>query len=261
MDDSGTRHPDHNPTLPAHGRDWFALGGILIDEADEIGAKEQIEIFRARWPQLRGRPLHSSEIRARTENFRWLQAEGEAVRSRFLSELGALLHALPVVGMACVVNRPGYNARYREVHGRQLWSLCRTAFIISVERAAKFAMSKDAKLRVYPERCTKESDNMLKRYYNELRTSGPPFNPQRSAKYDPATIEALKSTLYEFRPKSSDSPLIQIADLYLWPICIGGYDPKNRPYQAFKEHGKLIDSFCGDASREGIKYSCFDTVP
>ena len=31
MDDSGTRHPDHDPGKRAkHGFDWFALGGVLV---------------------------------------------------------------------------------------------------------------------------------------------------------------------------------------------------------------------------------------
>lgn len=260
IDDSGTRHPDHKPGLPAHGHDWFALGGVIIDDADEQVARGQIQIFRDRWPQLRDRPLHSYEIRNRVDDFRWLQAEGEAIRSRFLAELSVLLISLPVIGLACVVDRPGYSARYRERHGRDLWSLCKTAFTIAVERAAKFASSKDAKLRVYPERCTEDADRKLKGYYEELRAAAAPFDAQRSAKYEPASAETLKATLYEFRPKKNNSPLIQIADLYLWPMCVGGYDLKNRPYTLLLESGKLIDTHCRDAAQLGIKYSCFDLV-
>lgn len=259
IDDSGTRHPDHSPELPAHGHDWFALGGVIINEGDEPIARQQIHIFRDRWPQLRGRALHSSEIRARTKDFRWLQAEGESVRNRFLTELGILLRNLPVVGVACVIDRPGYNARYRAQHGRDLWSLCKTAFTISVERAAKFAACKGAKLRVYPEKCTKQADAMLRTYYDELRKTAAPFDARRSAKYSPTLPEQLKETLYEFRTKDCDSPLIQIADLYLWPMCIGGYDHKNRPYRHLYENQKLIDTLCADPTTLGIKYSCFDT--
>jgi hypothetical protein len=36
MDDSGTRHPDHDPgRRPAHGHDWFGLGGVLIEQKNE----------------------------------------------------------------------------------------------------------------------------------------------------------------------------------------------------------------------------------
>jgi hypothetical protein len=41
MDDSGTRHPDHDPGKRAkHNFDWFALGGILVKDSDEPEARE-----------------------------------------------------------------------------------------------------------------------------------------------------------------------------------------------------------------------------
>ena len=66
--------------------------------------------------------------------------------------------------------------------------------------------------------------------------------------------------MYEFRPKKGDSPLIQIADLYLWPMCIGGYDRMNRPYRELMDRGKLIDAVCDDSATQGIKYFCFENV-
>ena len=65
----------------------------------------------------------------------------------FYEDLYQLLRAAPVTGLACVIDRPGYNARYREKYGRQRWSLCKSAFTISVERAAKYARSLDCRLR------------------------------------------------------------------------------------------------------------------
>ena len=53
-----------------------------------------------------------------------------------------------LVGLACVVDRPGYDARYREKYGRRQWHLCQTAFSIVVERAAKYARDSGRKLRV-----------------------------------------------------------------------------------------------------------------
>ena len=54
--------------------------------------------------------------------------------------------------------------------------------------------------------------------------------------------------------------MLQIADLYLYPIAKGGYDPTYRPYVELMEAGRLIDAKFNEADRPllGIKYSCFD---
>jgi len=58
------------------------------------------------------------------------------------------------------------------------------------------------------------------------------------------------------------SPLVQIADLYLWPILRERYRPGGRPYRAFLEGGTLIESKLRpeDVSSLGTKYSCFEWV-
>jgi hypothetical protein len=55
---------------------------------------------------------------------------------------------------------------------------------------------------------------------------------------------------------------MQVADLCLWPICMGGYDPANRPYTLLRDCGKLIDSRLAldDMPTLGIKYSCWELV-
>jgi hypothetical protein len=42
--------------------------------------------------------------------------------------------------------------------GRHRWSLCKSAFTISVERAGKYARSLNCRLRVLSERCNKKED-------------------------------------------------------------------------------------------------------
>lgn len=167
---------------------------------------------------------------------------------------------MPVVGLACVIDRPGYNARYREKYGRQRWSLCKSAFTISVERAAKYARSQNCRLRVLPERCNKKEDDMLKGYYNDLKAIGQPFDPNTSEKYHPLTPEEFKKTLLEFHPQMKSSRMPQFADLYLWPMCMGGYNPDNRPYKRLKEDGKLIECVLPkeDWQMLATKYYCFD---
>lgn len=259
IDDSGTRHPDHAPHPARHNHDWFALGGILIDDEDIPGAELLIDEFRFGWPQMGEAPLHSWEIRGRHENFKWLGI-GNNTFDRFVSDLESLLFALPVVGLGCVIDRPGYNTRYREKYGRERWALCKTAFAVAVERATKYAILRKRKLRIYVERTDKIEDRKMKDYYHTLRGKGHWFNPDTAAKYEPISSEAYNSTLYEFRTKAKTSRLMQIADLYLWPMCMGGYEKLNRPYSRLIAAGKLIDcSLPPDkVGAQGIKYSCFD---
>jgi len=259
IDDSGTRHPDHAPHPARHNHDWFALGGILIDDEAIPDAELLIDEFRIRWPQMGEAPLHSWEIRGRHENFKWLGV-GAKTFDLFASDLESLLFALPVTGLGCVIDRPGYNARYREKYGRQRWALCKTAFAVAVERATKYAILRDRKLRIYVERTDKKEDQKMKEYYHTLRGDGHWFDPNTAGKYEPISPDDYRTTLYEFRTKAKTSKLMQIADLYLWPMCMGGYEKLNRPYSRLMGAGKFID--CGLAPEEvgtrGIKYSCFD---
>lgn len=260
MDDSGTRQPNRRAAVFQQGNpDFFALGGVLIDEASEGEARYLIGEFRARWEI--GYPLHSSEIRARSGNFRWLRGDPETT-DRFLRDLTRMLLQLPVHGLACVVDRPGYDERYRPTYGRLRWHLCRTAFSIAAERAAKEARRRDAKLRVLVERCSRDADGRLRSYYDEMRVRGCPFDPGTSHPYHPLSAAECRETLYEIRFKEKSSPLIQVADLYLYPIVRGGYDPSYRPYSELRRAARLIDNVLTDSecTECGIKYSCFQLV-
>lgn len=261
MDDSGARHPDRKPGKRAqHGYDWFALGGILVKEEDEPEARKLHGEFCKAWGIEV--PIHSVEVRGRTEGFLWLLGLSEAERNRFSEELYQFMKAAPVTGLACVIDRPGYNERYREKYGDQRWMLCKTAFNIAVERAAKFARGLDYRLRVSPERCNKAEDRLLKGYYDTLKAEGMPFAAETSDKYGPLSAEQFRTTLYEFLPKFKTSPMAQLADLYLWPLCMGGYHASNRTYQRLLGDGKLIECGLphGDWPFLATKYSCFEGV-
>ena len=84
------------------------------------------------------------------------------------------------------------------------------------------------KLRIFVETCSKTDDKISKSYYDELKAQGPWFNPGTSDKYAPVTAEIYQKVLYEFRIKQKSSRLMQIADIYLWPMCIAGYDKNSR---------------------------------
>ena len=85
---------------------------------------------------------------------------------------------------------------------------------------------------------------------------------ETSNKYGPLNGDQLTAVLYDYKSKQKTSPGIQIADLYLWPMCMGGYHPGNRPYALLTQAGKLMNVVCGNerAAELGIKYSCFDDV-
>ena len=260
IDDSGTRNPDHKPSLPKHGHDYFALGGILVKQEDETIAREMHSDFCQKWHITY--PLHSVEIRSRSKNFTWLGKLTKDQSNLFIEQLYQVLKMSPIIGIACVIDRPGYNRRYREKFGRQRWSLCKTAFTVLIERAAKYADSQACKLRVLPEKCNKSEDGILKGYYDQLKSEGMPFEQSTSSRYEPLKVDDFKELLYEFKLKEKTSPMIQLADLYLWPIAMGGYDQENQTYKRLVEDKKLIDRLYTQeqVSSLGIKYSCFELV-
>lgn len=260
LDDSGTRHPDRGTTENTATRDWFSLGGVLIAESDEAVARKMYEQFCGEWGITY--PLHSVEIRHQSGNFQWLRSLPEKDHFKFLGRLEKFLLGLPVMGLACVIDRPGYNHRYLEKYGRKRWSLCKTAFSVVVERASKWAAQYNFRVRVMAERCDPKSDKKLQEYYENLKETGGPFAKDTSAKYAPLKAGDFASILYEFRLKKKSSPLMQVADMYLWPMCMGGYHKGNHPYRSLVNAGRLVDCVCdpGRVGELGIKYSCFDLV-
>lgn len=258
LDDSGTRNPDRKIPEKFQFRDWFTLAGFITNEEDEGRIRTAHANFCDGWGIKY--PLHSYDIRAQTENYTWLKALEEREYNRFMRELGGMLLSIPVVGFGCVIDRPGYNKRYREKYGRQTWMLCQTAFAVVVERAAKYAIKNKRRLRVYVEEGDKTSDDMIRNYYKSLRTDGMPFAGDTSAKYGPLSKEQLAHTLYDLDFKAKTSPLVQVADLYAYPIARGGYDPTYFPYVQMMQYKRLIDALLPqhEIPHLGIKYSCFE---
>jgi hypothetical protein len=260
LDDSGTRNPDrHVPDEVAY-RDWFTLGGYVTLEADEGKIRTAYDKFCESWKIKY--PLRSYDIRMYARRFSWLAKTESREVNRFMQELSGMLIEIPVVGHACVIDRPGYNNRYREKYGRQTWQLCQTAFSVVCERAAKHARKHGCKLRIYVEEGDKTVDDYVRRYYAELRKSGMPFASDTSARYAPLSKQELSETLYDLDFKAKSSPMMQIADLYVYPVARGGYDAAYAPYALLREHKKLIDDHltAEEIPHLGIKYYCFDLV-
>lgn len=257
MDDSGTRHPDRNVNLDSPKPDWFALGGILVRDEDEDACRSSHAQFISRWGL--GGPLHSEEIR----NFKGCYGQfrkDKPKQDKFFADLQDFLLKLPVTGIACVIDRPGYHRRYDEIYGKEKWLLCRTAFQICVERAAKFAIKEGRKLDVYVERSDKKTDKKVGNYFQELRQGGHSFDAKNAAKYAPLGQTDFASCLYDFRLKDKKSELMQVADLYLYPMVKGGYPKTYTPFEVLRGGGKLIDAHVEDHHSCGIKYSCFEGV-
>lgn len=257
MDDSGTRHPDHQLDTNSTKADWFGLGGVLVHEDHMAACRRAYGDFCSRWPQVGDSALHSEEIRHRKKNFRWLKYESTR-EAQFLTDLQGMLTTIPVLGIACIIDRRGYHHRYHPQYGTAKWSLCRTAFSICVERACKYAQQNNCRLNVFVERSDKKTDRNIRKHFDDLKTHGQPFSRNTSSKYAPLSKNVFAETLCDFRIKTKSSVLMQIADLYLYPMCQGGYNRKYRPYTALSESGHLIDSHVLDSATEGIKYSCFE---
>lgn len=257
IDDSGVRRPDHNPKEPdPTGMDYFALGGILIAE-DAVGALIQAhDAFMAKW-QISA-PLHSTRIRGRRGAFAWLGSSGD-LGNDFLTDLEALILSLPITTIACVIDRPGYVGRYKDQY-KEPWLLCKTAFAILVERAAKFARDKDSNLEIFFEQSGQREDRAIQSYARALELEGMPFNVDASADYQGLRPDDFKSIIIG-QPKrvTKAVPMIQIADLVLYPMVKGGYDSSYRPYEKLMESGLIIDAQLAldQRANRGVKYSCF----
>jgi Protein of unknown function (DUF3800) len=258
IDDSGTRRPDRDPsTARSDGMDYFALGGILIHEEQIAPLLQSHRDLLARWELTS--PLHSTKIRGRRGAFAWLGNDPDA-ENRFMADLEALILSLPIIGIACVIDRPGYNGRYAALYP-QPWLLCKTAFAIIVERAAKYAARHDSKLEIYFEQVGKAEDRAIEQYVRDLRTSGMPFDPGTSAGYDNLKAADFKRIIAgEPNRITKKVPMSQIADLVLYPLAKAGYDKNYPPYKKLVDAKKIIDSTLEPAEVPtlGIKYSCFD---
>lgn len=256
FDDTGSRNPDKNPAARRDGMDCFGFGGILVKGEDVHGIWTAHTGFCERWNI--DYPLHSTDIRGPYGKFGWLKKPENA--AAFLPDLEKFLLEQPILGTACVIDRPGYVARYAELHNERLWLMCKTAFCILVERAAKLADRQGRKLEIFFEQSGKQEDRDIIGYMKELKRSGNPFDGGRSGDYGPLSADDYRRIVLgspERRTKAV--PLLQIADLMLYPMAKGGYDPSYRPYQSLRSGKKLVDDQLDheECASLGIKYSCF----
>ncbi|SCB51906.1 DUF3800 domain-containing protein [Rhizobium lusitanum] len=258
VDDSGSRvvkrHPGDNPRF-----DYFALGGLVILDEHKPAAQALYDDFCQKWKITV--PLHSVKIRHSKDDWRMLR-DPTFDKEAFFSDLHAMMRVPGLYGIASTVHRPGYLKRYSEVYSDSKWLLCNTVFPILIERAVRYAIELGTKLRIHVERSGESEDRLIKRYIEELKSKGMPFNQETSEKYKPLTADDFAATICELEFKDKRTRLLQVADLLLYAIARSRYEPTYRAYQAMIADKMLIDCLFSaeDAIARGSKFSCFDLI-
>jgi hypothetical protein len=257
VDDSGSRSLDITPSAEEVGPDAFALGGILVPS-------EQTALLADRVRDLKSscgieHHLRSYEIRNKKNRFAWMAKDAERAK-RLYAGINALVTAMPAWATAVVIDRTGYGARYRGKHGKDRWELCKSAYDILIERAAKIASCDGRRLKVFVEMTGPREDNLIRQYHANLRTNGLEFAAPNSSKYRPLAAEDFaRLTMKNPQFTRKGNPLSDLADLVLFPLVMAKFKPEYGPYRHLCDTGKIIDARLVDGPADcGVKYYCFD---
>ena len=256
MDDFGTRTTCKgatNASSPAHELS-FALGGVIVAFEDIDALSKNLKAFCEKWDVP---SLHGNKIRSAKGKFGFLKKD-EKRKANFFLELDQLVLDDRLIAHACVVCRPGYRDRYLEKYpDGTRWDMSKTAFDISVERAAKLAMQDGRILDVVYERTGVKEDRLLEGYFADLKTAGMGFCAQSSELYGPLTGEQFADHLNVIWPDGKGNPLLQLADLVVHPVSHVTCGRQNRAYNRLVDREMLLD-FKHESEAVGIKYSCYD---
>jgi hypothetical protein len=254
IDESGSPKPN-----PKDENRYFALGGVLLERNDEALVEFEVAEFKQRWG-IEDKALHGNEIRSRKKNFAWLGTRSKSEQEKFMEDLTSTITSLPIIAHACVVSRSGYLDRYLDKYGTETWEMMRSAFTILIERSAKYAKKYNGSIMIYYEEAGKKEDRLIKKYFEDLRTYGHPFNSSNASQYQPLENNELSNCLRGIEGKKKNNPILQIADLCLYPIARSKDNPEDRAYMALKDNKILVDSHLESEEIKmlGIKYYCFD---
>lgn len=256
IDETGSRHPDKKSDKSREGRDWFGLGGVLLRGEDSDAARTLVTEFASTW-KLTG-PAHLTDMMAERQQFSWLGRKTQEERDEFWKDWHKVLSGSHGIGLACVVDRPGYVARgYLEKYNDK-WLLCRSAFDIVIDRAAKIARHEGRKLHVVFEQDPGINATMTG-YFKNLKENGLAFDADTSGKYKPLSKEEFADTLgrIDHKPKSHD--LLQIADSFVYAMARYGYDKKFPLYRHLRDRNRIADFALPEEClpHMGVKYYCF----
>lgn len=256
LDETGARHPDRNSGTHA-SRDWFGMGGILIRQEDKVEAHKMRDAIASKW-NIKS-PFHMTDMINERAKFSWLGRITQKERDLFWSEYREYLATAPVLGIGCVIDRSGYVARGYVKNHEDRWLLCRSAFDIVVERAAKYAISIGRQLNIVFESDFGMND-IVEGYFYNLQSNGLEFDKNKSDKYTPLSKEDFKSTLTSIENRPKSNRLLQIADSYIYAIARRGYDKKFDVYRRIHDEKRFIDCLLPkeQISALGNKYYCFD---
>lgn len=259
MDETGNRHPDKKSTQERAGRDWFGLGGYLLINEDKVAVRELHRQFCDEWDIKH--PFHMTDMQAAKKKFAWLGRLTDKERSRFWEEYKDMISSIPALGAGCIISRPGYVERgYLNSFPDSKWLLCRSAFDITVERAAKYARHLGVKLDVVFE-ADGPINATMKGYFQNLKTNGLNFDTTNSAKYGPLSQSEFAETLGTIEYKAKASPYLQIADSYIYAIARGKYDRHYGVYCRLRDRKRIMNFALSDndmIKAMGVKYYCFD---
>ena len=259
LDDLGPRKTEARAdTRRNDGLDAFAFGGFLCRSEDAFGIGQTVSAFAERFKL--SAPLHSAEIRGKRGNFEWLARAEPEWRSAFYEGLRDLLVSLPIHCILCAIDRPNYNSRFAQAHGDLRWRLlCRSAYPIVLERAAKFADMQGRRLEVFLEECGKHEDRAVRQYHENLCQNGQEFDPATSDRYQPmSAADFSRIVIRKPRFIKKSNPLAQVADLVLYPMVKSGYTLDYKPFLELEAAGKLTRSLSSEAQQKcDLKYYCF----
>ncbi|MDL2410352.1 DUF3800 domain-containing protein [Rhizobium calliandrae] len=259
MDETGNRHPNKKSDPSREGRDWFGFGGILVKGEDSDTARALVAAFHDKWKLGETKPAHITDMLAERQKFSWLERVNQTVRDEFWADWRKVLCQAQVMGIGCVVNRPGYVARgYWEKH-TDPWLLCRSAFDITVERAVKIAKLEDRKLHIVFEQDPGINETITG-YFKNLKQNGLAFDAGNSSKYAPLSQEDFAETLGRIQHKPKAHPLLQIADSYIYAMSRKAYEKKFWLYRHLRDAKRIADFALENENlpHMGVKYYCFD---
>lgn len=239
--------------------DYFGFGGILVRKPEEAKIEESLIQFKKRWSISRDIPLHACEIRSMRDNFRFLKDLPVSEVIRFKTELLELVCGSNLLIHGCIVHRSGYLNRYGKRYGRKTWMMLESAAAIVIERAAKYVLRQNGRLYVVFERGNTSSNELIRKVYSGLLTSGPPFSVQTSSPYAPLTHDQMQSVLFKnTEGKTKANMMLQIADSCLRPIMEPKITQNTKAFDRLSLANRLINNVVERADIEGIKYYCFD---
>lgn len=257
MDETGNRHHDKKADASRINKDWFAFGGVIVRSEDAENMKQSVRDFGSRW-RLRT-PAHITDMLAQKKGFAWLGTRSQEEVEKFWDDWRRVLCDSPAIGLGCVIDRPGYVKRgYLESYNDK-WLLCRSAFDIAVERAAKIARLEDRKLHIVFESDPAMNDK-VKSYFQNLKTNGLAFDGERSNRYAPLTKEQFAETLGRIDHKPKEHPILQIADSYIYAIARHKYEQRYWLWRHLRDRKRIADFAVPDGMSKtlGVKHYCFD---